>query len=127
MHLARPKVTADYQQRETLEYAIRNEVQRQQDNTKSPLTWQEKGKIARDMIVDKVYTSGDTGGLMPLSAATAQEQQNAVVWVGNQQVRMMDIPPKYGLQATEELQTNGMPTTRANIAAWWLKKGKPIQ
>lgn len=123
-NLAHPKPTdvADMTARATLETAIRNEIQQQQDNLKRPLTWQEKGKIARDMVIDKVYTSGNTGGLMPFTAATSQEQQNAVVWVHGTRVRMGDIPPKDALAATEDLEQNRLPTTQANIAAWWLRK-----
>lgn len=128
-NLARPgaKDTASQQERATLETAIRNEIQRQENSSKRPLTWQEKGKIARDMVIDKVYTSGSTKGLMPFAAATPQEERNAVVWVGGRKVRMSDIPPTYALQATEDLQANRLPATQANIAAWWLKKGKPTQ
>lgn len=117
--------------RASLEIAVRNEIQRQQDNLKRPLTWQEKGKIARDMVIDKVYTSegvfGGTSGLMPIAAANPQQQQNAMVWVNGRKVKMADIPPKYALAATEDLQANHLPATQANIAAWWMKKGEPTQ
>lgn len=130
-NLAQPKTPQDQYGRASLETAIRNEIQRQQDNLKRPLTWQEKGKIARDMVIDKVYTStgilGGGEGLMPFTAATPQEQQNAVVFVHGTKVRMSEVPPKYALEATEDLENNRLPATQANIAAWWLHKGSPTQ
>lgn len=131
-NLAHPKTPDDYQEKATLATNIQNEIQRQENAGKRPLTWQEKGKIARDMVTDKVYTSsphfysGVTGGLMPLAAATQQQQQNATVWVGSQKVRMADIPPQYSLQATEELKAIGQPATQTQIAAWWLRKKSQI-
>jgi hypothetical protein len=93
----------------------KNEIDVQQQRYNRPLTWQEKGKIAHDMAIDKVYTSSHwyspnvTQGLKPAALVTPDEMRNATVWAGGQQVRMMDIPTKYALQATQ-----------ANIAAWRL-------
>lgn len=130
-NLAYPKSTADKTERVEMETAVRDEIDLQQQNAKRQLTWQEKGKIARDMVIDKVYTStpflGMGGTLKPAAVLSPDEVNRATVFVGNQKVRMMDIPAQYTLQATQDLRSNGLPTTQANIAAWWLKKGKPTQ
>jgi hypothetical protein len=138
-HLAQPETAgtpvakaAAQLQRVQLETAIKNEIDLQQTNLKRELNWQEKQKIMRDMIVDKVYTSGNsTNDLKPASILTQAEQDVAHVWVGpkgnQQKVRMMDIPRLYTVQAMQDLQANGLPSTQANIAAWWLRKGKPTQ
>lgn len=124
---------ANQLQRVQLEEAIKNEIDAQQQKNNRVLNWQEKGKIMRDMVIDKVYTSspwysGQTNqGLKPVAITTPDEQNKATVWIGNQSVRMMDIPPRYTVQAMQDLQTNGLPSTQANIAAWWLRKGKPTQ
>lgn len=97
-----------------------------QQTLKRALTWQEKGKIARDMIVDKVYTS-DNKTLTPAAILTQQQQEQAHVWIGNQRVRMMDIPPQVALRASQAIRTAGAPPTQANIAAWWLRRGRPMQ
>jgi murein DD-endopeptidase MepM/ murein hydrolase activator NlpD len=129
-NLAEPKTTADKVQRVQLETAIKNEIDNQQQKNGRVLSWDEKGKIARDMTIDKVYTSGvfsTSGGLKPVATLTPDEQSKATVWIGNQSVRMMDIPPRYTVQAMQDLQSNGMPSTQANIAAWWLRQGKPTK
>lgn len=128
-NLAYPKTNDDRTSRLEMETAIRNEIDLQQQQNKRKLTWQEKGKIARDMIVDKVYTStpflGMGGTLKPAAILSPDDVNNATVYVGSQKVRMMDIPAKYALQATEDLQAIRQPATQANIAAWWLRKGRP--
>lgn len=131
-NLAEPKTTADKIQRVQVENAIRNEIDLQQQKNSRDLSWQEKGKIARDLVIDKVYTSTPTmwmgsGTLKPAAVLTPDEQKQATVFVGGQKIRMMDIPAQYALKATQDLQTHGFPTTQANIAAWWLRKGKPTQ
>ena len=125
-NLAEPKTTADKLERVQLETAIMDEYDQQQQNLKRPLTWQEKGKIARDMIIDKVYTSDNTH-LTPASILTEQQQQQAHVWIGNQQVRMMDVLPQFALRASQAIRAQGGTPTQANIAATWLKAGKPGQ
>lgn len=79
--------------------------------------------------IDRVYTSGfnSNQGLKPVVVTTPDEQKNARVWIGDQKVRMMDIPAQQALQDTQDLQANGLPTTQANIAAWWIRRGKPTQ
>ena len=129
-NLAQPVSSSDKLQRVELETAIRNEIDNQQQQNNRSLSWQEKGKIARDMTIDKVYTSGMFGtnaGLKPVATLTPAERNKATVWIGNQSVRMKDIPPQYTIQAMQDLQSNGLPNTQANIAAWWLKKGMPTQ
>lgn len=128
-HLAYPKNDGDRTSRVEMETAIKSEIDLQQQRNNRTLSWQEKGKIARDMVIDKVYTPGffGPGDPKPVATLTPEEQQKATVYVGQQKVRMMDIPPKYALQATQDLQANQVPTTQANIAAWWLKKGSPKQ
>ena len=130
-NLAYPKSNDDKAGRVQLETAIKQEIDLQQNSAKRPLTWDEKGKIARNMIIDKVYTStpvlGMGGTLKPTAILAPAEIPKASVFVNGEKVRMMDIPPKYSLEATQELQKSGVPTTQANIAAYWLKKGKPTQ
>lgn len=128
-NLAQPKSNDDRLQRVELETAIKSEIASQQGKANRELTFQEKGKVARDMVIDKVYTSGmnNTGGLKPVSILTPDEQQNATVWLGNQKVRMMDVPAQFSVRAMQDLQTNGLPTTQANIAGMWLRQGKPKQ
>ncbi len=132
-NLAMPKQDADKLQRVELETAIKNEIDVQQERNNRTLTWQEKGKIARDMIIDKVYTPSPwyspqmNEGLKPVAIATPEERKNATVWVGDQKVRMMDIPPQVTTQAMQDLMANKVPATQANIAAWWIRKGKPAQ
>lgn len=131
-NLAEPKTTADKVQRVQVENAIRDEIDLQQQKNGRELSWQEKGKIARDLVIDKVYTSTPTmwmgsGTLKPAAVLTPDEQKKATVFVGSQKVRMMDIPPQYALRATQDLQTHGVPSTQANIAAWWIRRGKPTQ
>ncbi len=131
-NLAEPKTTADKVQRVQVENAIRDEIDLQQQKNSRELSWQEKGKIARDMVIDKVYTSTPTmwmgsGTLKPAAVLTPDEQKKATVFVGGQKVRMMDIPAQYAMRATQDLQTHGIPSTQANIAAWWIRKGKPTQ
>jgi len=101
---------------------------RQQKNNRV-LSWQEKGKIAMDMVIDKVYTAEMNGneGLMPVSILTPDQQKNATVWLGNQKVKMTEIPPKYSLQARQDLETHGLPPTQANIAAWWIRSERQKQ
>lgn len=89
------------------------------------MTWQEKGKLARDMIIDKVYTNNSD--LTPAAILTPQQQQQAHVWVGDQKVRMMDIPQQVAAQGSQAIRAAGLPGTQAQIAAWWLKKGKSMQ
>jgi murein DD-endopeptidase MepM/ murein hydrolase activator NlpD len=131
-NLADPKTPADRASRVELESAIKNEIALQEQNVKRPLTWQEKGKVARDLVVDKVYTSTPflgigSGTLKPAAILNPDEVNKATVYVGSQKVRMMDIPAQYALDATQDLRTHGLPTTQANIAAWWVKKGSPKQ
>lgn len=127
--LAEPKTTAYKLQRVQLEGAIKNEIDLQEQKNNRPLSWAEKGKIVRDMVIDKVYTPGTftTGNPTPVALVPPDKLANATVWVGGQKVRMMDIPPQYAQQATQDLQTNGVTPTQANIAAWWLRKGSPKQ
>lgn len=127
-NLAQPKSDADRLQRVELETAIKNEIDSQQQRNGRQLTWQEKGKIARDLVIDKVYTSGwpnTNGGLKPVAITTPAEQNKATVWVGNQAVRMMDIPPRQAMAGRQDLLANGLPATQANIAAWWVRQGSP--
>jgi murein DD-endopeptidase MepM/ murein hydrolase activator NlpD len=134
-HLAQPDTAgsasaraAAQLERVQLENAVKNEIDLQQTNLKRELNWQDKQKIMRDMIIDKVYTSGNSAtNLKPAAILTSDDQSQAHVWIGNQQVRMKDIPPQYALKAIQDLEANGLPSTQANIAAWWLKKGKPAQ
>jgi murein DD-endopeptidase MepM/ murein hydrolase activator NlpD len=132
-NLAYPKTLADKDERDNLELAIKSEINNQQQKGNRKLTWDEKGKIARGMVIDKVYTSSPwystqvNDGLKPVAITTSDEQSRATVWVGNQSVRMMDIPTNYALEATDDLRSHGVQATQANIAAWWVKKGKPRQ
>lgn len=128
--LAQPVSSQDKLQRIELESAIKDEIDVQQQRNNRVLSWQEKGKIARDMVIDKVYTSGMFGtnsGLKPVASLTPDEQSKATVWVGKEPVRMMDIPARQALKATQDLQSHGLPSTQANIAAWWVRNGKPAQ
>lgn len=127
--LAQPKNDQDKLQRVQLETAIRNEIDVQQQKNNRALTWQEKGKIARDMVIDKVYTPGmlTTGNPMPVTLVAPARLKDATVWVGGQKVRLMDIPAPVAFAARHDLQQNGVAPTQANIAAWWLRKGRPAQ
>jgi hypothetical protein len=129
--LAFPKSNADRAGRVELETAIKNEIDVQQQRNNRKLTWVEKGKIARDLIIDKVYSSTPIlwmgGTLKPAAILTPEEVQKASVFVGGEKVRLADIPPEYQQEAMQDLQANRLPTTQANIAAWWVKKGKPRQ
>ncbi len=127
-NLAEPKTPADKLARVELETAVKQEIDAQQQQGNRTLSWQEKGKIARDMVIDKVYTSGMWGtnsGLKPVATLTPEEMDRATVWIGNQSVRLKDIPPTATVRAMQELDAAGAPTTQANIAAWWLKSGRP--
>lgn len=129
-NMAYPKTNADRTSRVELETAIKNEIDLQQQKNNRALSWQEKGKIAREMTIDKVYANPSwygSGTPKPVALLTPDEQKTATVWVGGNKVRMMDIPAQYALKATQDLQTHGIPTTQANIAAWWIRKGKPAQ
>lgn len=129
-NLAQPKLPPDKLARVQLETAIKNEIDVQQQQGKRALTWQEKGKIARDMVIDKVYTNNNST-LTPTAILTPQQMDQAHVWVGpqgrQQQVRMADIPAKYAVQARQELRAIGQTPTQANIASWWVKAGRPTQ
>jgi murein DD-endopeptidase MepM/ murein hydrolase activator NlpD len=128
--MAYPKNDADRENRVEMETAIKNEIDNQQQKANRELSWQEKGKIARDMVIDKVYTSGwpnTNSGLMPVATLTPDEQNKATVWIGNQSVRMMDIPAPATERAMQDLRSSGLPATQANIAKWWLLGGKPKQ
>lgn len=129
--LAFPKSNDDKAGRVQMETAIKQEIDLQQNSSKRKLTWDEKAKVARDMIIDKVYTStpifGMGGTLKPTAILKPDEVDKASVFVGGQKVKLSDIPAQYQLQATQDLRTNGLPSTQANVAAWWVKKGKPTQ
>lgn len=135
-YLAQPETAGDpaakasaQLQRIQLEEAIKSEIDVQQQKNNRVLSWQEKGKIMRDMVIDKVYTSGfnSNSGLKPMALTTPDERKKATVWIGNQKVRMADVPRQYAQQAIQDLQANRMPATQANIAAWWLRKGEPTR
>jgi hypothetical protein len=129
-NLAQPVQAADKLERVQLETAIRNEIDVQQQKGNRALTWQEKGKIARDMIIDKVYTNNNST-LTPAAILAPGQIDQAHVWVGpqgqQQQVRLADIPAKYAVQARQELRAIGQTPTQANIASWWVKAGRPKQ
>ncbi len=124
--LAQPTTPQDKLERATLETSILDEYDQQQQTLKRPLTWQEKGKIARDMVIDKVYTSNNSD-LTPASILTQDQMPQAHVWIGNQQVRMADIPPQVSLRASQAIRARGGVPTQAAIAAAWLKAGRPMQ
>jgi len=124
---AGPEREAAQLQRVQLETAIKNEIDRQQQGSNRALSWQEKGKIARDMIVDKVYTSGNAAkDLKPVAILNPDEQNQAHVWVGNQKVKMKDIPSQYTREAMQDIVAHGGAATQAQIAAWWLNKKKQL-
>jgi len=130
LNLAEPKTPEEKLGRVQLEEAIKSEIDSQQQRNNRELTFQEKQKITRDMTIDKVYTAGSFGtttGLKPVAITTPAEQQKATVWVNRQPVRMMDIPPAQALKARQDLQASGLPPTQANIAAYWVKAGRPKQ
>jgi murein DD-endopeptidase MepM/ murein hydrolase activator NlpD len=130
-NIAQPKSDGDKLQRVQLETAIKAEINNQQEKNNRKLTWDEKGQIARDMVIDKVYTSTPTlwmgGTLKPTAILSPDEINKATVFVGGEKVKLTDIPPQYQSQAMQDLQAHRLPTTQANIAAWWVKKGKPQQ
>lgn len=113
-----------------LEEAVKNEIDVMQQRAGRTLNMQEKAKIMRDMVVDKVYTSTNmfgqpNGDPKPAATATADELRNAQVWIGNEHVKLSDIPPGQSVKAMQDLEGHGLPVTQANIAKWWLTAGRP--
>lgn len=129
-HLAMPKSDEEKQQRIDLETTAKDEIDVMQQKAGRPLTRDEKAKVMRDLVVDKVYTPnwfGSPGDAKPIATLTPAQLEKATVYVAGQKVKLADIPAQYQQQATQELRSVGAPATQANVAAWWVRKGKPRQ
>jgi murein DD-endopeptidase MepM/ murein hydrolase activator NlpD len=128
-HLAMPKSGDEKLQRVQLETAATDEIDVLQQKAGRALTRDEKAKVMRDLVVDKVYTPGwfTAGTPKPVALLTPDEMKRATVYVGGQTIKLAEIPAQYQQQATQDLRAVGAAPTQANIAAWWLRKGKPRQ
>jgi murein DD-endopeptidase MepM/ murein hydrolase activator NlpD len=127
--LAQPNSPETKLQRIDLQTAATDEVDILQQKAGRLLTRDEKGKVMRDLVVDKVYTPGwlTAGKPKPVALLTPKEMENATVYVAGQPIKLSHIPPKYVQAATLDARATGVEPTQANIAAWWVKNGKPVR
>jgi len=61
----------------------------------------------------------------PYVSLTPEQQAKAYVTVGDEEIRLSDIPMRRRAQIVEYLQAKGQPVTEAEIARLWVKAGKP--
>ena len=117
-------------------------IANQEKATRKKLTMPEIQDVYEKVLMDRAATtsrsfvptwlggggffdpSGSRGSQYPIVAMTKDERESAVVTVGNQEVFLRDIPPKFIIQSTKELQDRKEDPIRNpsnnQIAQMWL-------
>lgn len=102
-------------------------IDAEQTRLKRSLSMPEKQAILDGMLIDKAFVDrwGADGVSTPVLIMSPDDMKNAYVVVGQEEVRLAQIPAGERAKITEALRMRGMPATEQAIAELWVKAGKP--
>lgn len=101
-------------------------IDAEQTRLKRSLSMTEKQAILDGMLIDKAFVdSWGSDENKPVLLMSEDDLKSAYVKVGQEEVRLAQIPAGERAKITSALKTRGMPVTEQAIAELWIKAGKP--
>ena len=119
-----PKKTEDEKsQLGELKYNVENRINAEQEQRKRLLTRDEKMQIMRETVDDKVMKHNMImpDEKVPLVLLPKGAQANAYVMVGNEKIKLSDVPPNFRAQAITQRRSMGLSTSEEAIARLWVQ------